>query len=221
MKCINCGGALEGVMTFCPYCGVRQDIDLRQVHFRDLGSDGSMACPSCESTLSLIEFDAGVPVRVERCAACHGMFFNPGELEALLDAQTNPLVWLDQVQMTQIAEDYGFTHEVVYRKCPTCSERMNHINFAGRSGVIIDRCGTHGVWLEGGEVRRLTEWWRAGGKLVFQQHEADRTKRLYQERPARETVHPRGSIESPAEPTEPSLPTWLTFIAAVASVIVD
>lgn len=114
MKCINCGGALQGTMTFCPYCGVRQDIDLRQVHFRDLGTDESQDCPSCESKLSVIEFDAGVPVRVERCGACHGMFFNPGELEALLDAQTNPLVWLDQVQMNQIGEDYGFTHEVVY-----------------------------------------------------------------------------------------------------------
>lgn len=74
MKCINCGGALQGTMTFCPYCGVRQDIDLRQVHFRDLGMDDSQDCPSCESKLSVIEFDAGVPVRVERCGACHGMF---------------------------------------------------------------------------------------------------------------------------------------------------
>lgn len=220
MKCLNCGGALAGTMTFCPYCGVRQDIDLRQVHFRDLGSDGTMACPGCESTLSVIEFDAGAPIRVERCASCHGMFFNPGELEALLDAQTNPLVWLDQVQMAQIGQDYGFQHEVVYRKCPCCSERMNHINFAGRSGVIIDRCGTHGVWLEGGEVRRLTEWWRAGGKLVFQQHQADKTKRLYQESDNRETRYPRGSIESPPEP-ESQLPTWLAILAAAASVIVD
>lgn len=221
MKCLNCGGALAGTMTFCPYCGVRQDIDLRQVHFRDLGSDGTLACPSCESTLSLIEFDVGAPIRVERCGGCHGMFFNPGELEALLDAQTNPLVWLDQVQMTQIGEDYGFNHEVAYRKCPTCSDRMSHINFAGRSGVIIDRCGTHGVWLEGGEVRRLTEWWRAGGKLVFQQHEADKTKRLYQEWDKRETLYPRGTIESAPEPMESSLPAWLSILAAAASVIVD
>ena len=60
-----------------------------------------------------------------------------------------------------------------------CSERMSHLNFGGRSGVIIDRCGTHGVWLEGSELRRLTEWWRAGGKLIYQQHEAERVKKLY------------------------------------------
>ena len=154
-------------MTFCPYCGVRQDIDLRQIHFRDMGTDASQPCPSCETPLSVIEFDTTPPMRVERCGACNGMFFNPGELEALLDHQTNPLVWLDNVQLQQISSDFGFQHEVVYRKCPLCAERMGHVNFGGRSGVVLDRCGTHGVWVEGGELRRLTEWWRAGGKLIF------------------------------------------------------
>ncbi len=84
-----CGGALEGAMKFCPYCGVRQDIDLRQIHYRDLGSAEALACPSCESALSLIEFDTTPPMRVERCQACHGMFFNPGELQALLPTRSS------------------------------------------------------------------------------------------------------------------------------------
>jgi Zn-finger nucleic acid-binding protein len=181
MKCASCGGALKGTMTFCPFCGVRQDIDLRQVHFRDLGVNENMPCPGCCAPLDVIEFETTPALRIERCHSCHGMFFNPGELEALLDARTNPLVWLDPEQMNRISGDFGFDHEVVYRKCPVCAERMSHVNFAGRSGVILDRCGTHGVWLEGGELRRLMEWWRAGGKLLFQQHEADKARRLYQD----------------------------------------
>ncbi len=165
-------------MTFCPFCGVRQDVNLRQIHFRDLGADHSLPCPQCETPLGVIEFDTDPPVRIERCQTCYGTFFNPGELEALLDAQTNPLVWLDPVQLKQIATDYGHNHEVIYRKCPMCAERMSHLNFGGQSGVILDRCGTHGVWLEGSELRRLTEWWRAGGKLIYQQNEAERAKRL-------------------------------------------
>lgn len=39
---------------------------------------------------------------------------------------------------------------------------MSPINFAGRSGMVLDRCGARGVWLEGSELRRLMEWWRAG-----------------------------------------------------------
>ena len=39
------------------------------------------------------------------------MFFNPGELEALLEAQTNPLVWLDQEQLGELTAD--FSHDPV------------------------------------------------------------------------------------------------------------
>lgn len=165
-------------MSFCPFCGVRADVDLRQIHFRDLGTDASLPCPHCDSALGIIEFETDPKVRIERCPECLGMFFNPGELEFLLESETNPLVWLDPKQLDQIATDYGFHHEVIYRKCPCCAERMSHLNFGGNSGVILDFCGTHGVWLESGELRRLLEWWRAGGKLFHQQHEEERARRL-------------------------------------------
>jgi Zn-finger nucleic acid-binding protein len=206
MKCHQCSGALAGAMTFCPYC----------------------ACPSCESTLSVIEFDTSPPLHVERCFTCHGMFFNPGEIQALLDQKTNSLVWLDTVQINQIATDYGYNHEVVYRKCPMCAERMSHLNFGGRSGVILDRCGTHGLWVDGGELRQLTEWWRAGGKLIFQQNEADKTKKLFAERHV-ERPRPPQSIESSDKPQDWSwtrqdtsvIPGWLDVLVDIASVIID
>jgi Zn-finger nucleic acid-binding protein len=166
-------------MTFCPFCGVRADVDLRQIHFRDLGQNAAMPCPQCTMPLGTIEFDIGPKVRIERCLGCRGMFFNPGEMQALLDAQTNPLVWLDPLQLNQISADFYEDRPIIYRKCPTCSERMSHVNFGGRSGVILDSCGTHGVWLGAGNLRRLTEWWRAGGKLVYQQDQAARTQRLF------------------------------------------
>jgi Zn-finger nucleic acid-binding protein len=190
-----------------------------------MGSSEALACPSCESVLSLIEFDTTPPMRVERCHSCHGMFFNPGELQALLDEKTNPLVWLDTVQMGQIAADYGHNHEVVYRKCPMCEERMSHINFAGHSGVILDRCGVHGLWIEGGELRRLTEWWRAGGRLIFQQNEADKTQKLFAERPLTRE-HTPVDIDSPDKPQDWSwtktggasdVPFWLSVLAALAN----
>lgn len=186
-------------MTFCPFCGVRADIDLRQVHFRDLGPDPAMTCPQCTTPLDVIELDTEPRLQVERCTTCHGMFFNPGEVEALLDAQTNPIVWLDPVQIEQIAGDFGSRQrEVTYQKCPACDDRMSHLNFGGRSGVIIDRCGTHGVWLDGGELRRLAEWWRAGGKLIYQQREQERVNRLYS------STASRGPISAPYVPGDGS-----------------
>lgn len=33
----------------------------------------------------------------------------------------------------------------------------------------MDRCRHHGVWLDGGELRRLLEWKKAGGQLLHEQ----------------------------------------------------
>ncbi|QJE95335.1 zf-TFIIB domain-containing protein [Luteolibacter luteus] len=200
MKCTSCGGRLEGTMTFCPFCGVRQDVNLRQIHFRDLGTDASMPCPQCEIPLDVIEFDSEPKLKVERCNKCLGMFFNPGEIEALLESQTNPLVWIDTAQLTRIVADFGSGHRVIYRKCPMCAERMSHLNFGGQSGVILDRCGKHGVWVEGSELRRLMEWWRAGGKHIHQQREAQKAKQLYASGGAIEAaVSMSGSLEPEQE----------------------
>lgn len=184
-------------MTFCPFCGVRQEVNLRQVHFRDLGFNPSMACPECTTPLSLIEFDTEPAIQIERCPTCYGLFFNPGEIEALLDAQTSPLVWLDPVQLQQIAADFQEEREIIYRRCPSCSERMSHANFGGHSGVILDYCGTHGLWLDGSKLRRLTEWWRAGGKLIHQKHEEQRVKKLYESGGIRFRSPMVGTTESP------------------------
>lgn len=205
MKCANCGGGLEGAMNFCSFCGVRQEIDLRQINFRDLGANVSMECPHCEGTaLDVIEFDLEPKVTIERCRSCFGMFFNPGELEYLIEAQIHPVAWLDLEGLNEISAEFGHDHRPVYRKCPMCQERMSHINFGGRSGVILDQCGQHGLWLDGGELRRLTEWWRGGGKFLHQQHQEEKAKRLYgrviPEKPR------GGSIESPVEP---AAGTWM------------
>ena len=42
---------------------------------------------------------------------------------------------------------------------------MQRINYRVVSGVVVDRCLRHGVWLDGGELRQLFEWKKAGGAL--------------------------------------------------------
>ena len=219
MKCRHCNGALDVGASSCPYCGVRADIDLRMLHFRDLGPAEGQKCPGCRGKLGGIEFSTQPPVLIERCLTCHGMFFNPGELEAVLELGTWPLVWLDPVEFQRIAADFGHRKEIVYRACPVCAERMSPHMFGGGSGVIVDRCGTHGLWLEAGGLRRLMEWWRAGGKHIHQAHEAERARMLYgkSERPAfRKAVEPAtdwkssGSAGSEPGPLD-SLDDWLNI----------
>ena len=63
-----------------------------------------------------------------------------------------------------------------YRACPQCGELMHRGLFGKRSGVIVDRCRSHGTWLDAGELRQLMEWARAGGQLL--QQERDEEERL-------------------------------------------
>ncbi len=64
--------------------------------------------------------------------------------------------------------------KVVYLKCPVCSNFMNRVSFGSKSGVVVDRCKEHGIWLNAGELRHLFEWKKAGGQLLHEQRELEK-----------------------------------------------
>ena len=49
---------------------------------------------------------------------------------------------------------------------------MNRKLHGKRSGVIVDSCRDHGIWLDAGELRQLLEWSRAGGEKLNQERRA-------------------------------------------------
>ena len=55
------------------------------------------------------------------------------------------------------------TEKVAYIKCPECSQMMNRFNFAKVSGVIVDECRTHGVWLDSDELGKIAAYVKSGG----------------------------------------------------------
>jgi len=52
---------------------------------------------------------------------------------------------------------------VIYLKCPRCANVMNRMNYAGRSGIVINVCTPHGIWLDRDEIRQIIEYIRSGG----------------------------------------------------------
>jgi Zn-finger nucleic acid-binding protein len=40
---------------------------------------------------------------------------------------------------------------------------MNRVNYAGGSGIIVDRCREHGVWLDRGELTAIVDFLECGG----------------------------------------------------------
>lgn len=179
--CSNCSAPLPPNSITCEYCGGRNDTDLKGIHhFTTNETDSGRVCPRCSVSLKTINLKADGKFFIERCDECFGLFFDPGELEALLDTTVTNVFEINRVRLDNINSALGtrdFT--VTYIKCPVCATMMNRTNFGAKSGVIVDRCKEHGVWLDGGELRHLCEWVKAGGKLLHQQ-------RLEEERRAKE-----------------------------------
>jgi Zn-finger nucleic acid-binding protein len=184
-NCINCGAAIAAKSIVCKYCNTRQDVDLKGIHQYTVEKpEAERTCPRCNKPMQTIDLKIGDKFLIERCSDCLGMFFDPGELEALLDKSVANVYHIDysQLETLKIAKRHD-DFPVTYIKCPVCQKLMNRINFGSQSGVIIDKCRQDGVWLDGGELRQLMEWTKAGGQIHHQQTLAETQKiQLQQEK---------------------------------------
>lgn len=177
-NCTNCSAPLPPNSIQCDYCGSRNDLDLKGVHYNTTHEcESERICPRCSIRLETIDLKIDGRFLIERCEQCLGLFFDPGELEAVLQATVSNVFAINRNQLDSInaamrANDYGVT----YIKCPVCATLMNRVNFGAKSGVIVNRCRDHGVWLDGGELRHLFEWMKAGGKLLDQERQEQHKK---------------------------------------------
>ena len=96
------------------------------------------------------------------CRACGGIWLGVETFNALCkkkDAEISGHAVLGTgARRSLIPEDK--TH---YLPCPACHDLMNRRNFAAASGVIIDICAKHGVWLDQQELSRIVAFIEAGG----------------------------------------------------------
>ncbi len=182
-NCSNCGAALLPDSVICTYCKTRNDVDLREIHrYTREYSEAERICPRCEIPLQTIDLKIEDRFLIESCRHCFGIFFDPGEMEALLDRSVSNVYRINTARIDEIIgsrprEEYPVT----YIKCPVCRRLMNRFNIGTRSGVIGDRCKEHGVWLDGGELRQLMEWTKAGGRTYTLQSQLEAERIAWQE----------------------------------------
>lgn len=188
--CINCGAPLPPDSIVCSYCKTRQDIDLKGLYkHKVVKPETERICPRCDKPMQTIDLKLEGPFFIERCGECMGLFFDPGELEAVLDKTVSNVYRIDSGQIDDLNKmKRSADYPVAYIKCPVCRKLMNRVNFGTRSGVIVDTCKEDGIWLDGGELRQLMEWMKAGGQILHQKTEleAERIKRQELERKLRE-----------------------------------
>ncbi len=160
--CKKCGAPLEGIT--CRYCGTRNDINLQEIHEYTLSVPESFrTCPTCKISLQTIDLQTDEKFLVERCHRCHGLFFDLNELQSLIDLTVKHSYEIDYKKLHDDAQNPLTKDKIVYRKCPVCTSLMQRRNYEKTSGVIVDVCHHHGIWLDSGELKRIYEWVKVGG----------------------------------------------------------
>lgn len=193
MDCTNCGAPLPAKSNLCSFCKTLNEVDLRAIDRRSgPTTEGERNCPQCSQLLEVVDLQVDGGLSVDQCKHCHGLFFDPGELETLIDGSVSHVYEVDFQRLANLAEEEGATNprSVKYVRCPECGEMMNRKIYGPRSGVIVDRCYEHGIWLDGRELSLLRKWAKAGGRI----HQQERIIREEQERIAKPN---HGDSDSP------------------------
>lgn len=178
LRCSGCGASVPPDGTQCPYCKAQLAtvacpacfalVPLSASHCPGCGAAmapraaspaAGAPCPACAKPLASAKVG---DVAVGECLACGGLWLDRAVFEqlgvsrerqgAVLGALPTP----DQPPAVKL-------EPVQYRPCPACRQRMNRVNYAKRSGVVLDVCKAHGLWFDKDELRRVLAFIAGGG----------------------------------------------------------
>jgi len=145
--CNHCGKSIHVQFAVCPQCGGR---------IQDRIDPLPPVCPRCEVSLTQHVQD---DEEVDLCPQCGGMWLDRREFKR---TTRESAVYRD----ADLDKEFVRTppgDPLQYIPCVRCGQVMNRKNFARISGVIIDECGQHGVWLDAGEIEKIRLFIADGG----------------------------------------------------------
>ena len=157
--CPECFARIPGTSKFCTECGT----GIQPQSIRPVPVDSS--CPRCDSELQVRAVNNE---SVIECSSCMGVWLVPEIFDRICDdVQKNPIA--------NVAEKIDAAAErprqqFRYLDCLVCSDKMVPRNFGGISGVMIDVCRHHGVWMDQGELEAIIEFIRKGGLAKSRDH---------------------------------------------------
>lgn len=168
MKCKFCSAPLPKSGLVCNYCGQRNPLNLRVLSKIDIEhKEASHQCPVCDTACDNINIGRNERVIIQRCNDCDGIFISEEILEQLIQDQKLIREKIDLHMLRFIKDNprQGKETAVIYKKCPVCDITMHRLNYRAVSGVIVDKCYKHGIWLDAGELMQLYEWKKTGGEI--------------------------------------------------------
>lgn len=202
--CPRCHSRMAADARFCMACG--GEVAPQSLAAAPVGA----ACPRCDGGLRTRSLDTA---SVVECGACGGFWLAARDLDRLCEEADRQGLALRQLAERPKPARAVETNAVRYLACIRCGDRMVRRNFGGSSGIILDVCRDHGVWLDHSEIEKALAFARTGGLM--------RARRLELERLRAETDHAlarRGSSApmSPSAWPRDSLETGIDLAAGLS-----
>jgi Zn-finger nucleic acid-binding protein len=158
--CPCCYARLLAGARYCTACGVK--IEPQAVR----ACDRVAACPRCAGRLQSRALET---IAFVECGSCAGLWLEPKTFESICEDAEKQELARRHLCGTTAPRDGASAISVAaaskpgYLACIACGDLMVRRNFGGSSGVIIDVCRGHGVWLDHRELERVLDFVRAGG----------------------------------------------------------
>ncbi len=133
-------------------------------------SAGGKPCPDCR--VPLVARTTGVLGYAE-CPRCAGLFLSNEVFETVTE-EADARAVARAVEGEAPPPPGTPPARFHYRKCPVCAGLMTRRNYGAGSGVILDVCGRHGVFLDRGELTAVVGFLEDGGWERMKKRERDR-----------------------------------------------
>jgi Zn-finger nucleic acid-binding protein len=98
---------------------------------------------------------------------------------------------------------------VKYLRCPVCRGKMDRVNFARVSGVVVDVCADHGTWFDLNELHLIVDFIISGGlERVLEREGGDAFGQRLQEVVGQLTAFPQGPWSAGQAAWTPGPASW-------------
>ncbi len=107
-----------------------------------------MQCPVCKVDMIVVEYKK---IELDHCEKCHGVWFDSGELELLLETMKAA----NQPSATNLLNTPEVKLAEKKRRCPICRQKMRKTAIGKEPHILLDVCPRgEGLWFDGGELRQ-------------------------------------------------------------------
>lgn len=188
--CTNCGGVVKPGDEACPYCEAALDpkamesttlcpkcfariaddsrhcsgcgIEIRPQPLTPIPNDKS--CPRCKSELQIRALGK---CDVIECSSCLGLWVRSESFDALCrDAVVEGRVELPDWPEAEESASSAGPFYIPCMQCDSLMQRRQYRHHGRATGVIIDFCRQHGIWLDHRELERIATHLRLHGGAI-------------------------------------------------------